>query len=414
MSAFLLILLGGIVTVGFLGNIFFEKTRIPDILFLIAVGIVLGPIMQVVPPDSVRIFMNAFGAIALTIILFEGGLDLDIKHTIHQVGRAFLLAVVSFTCTIFLVYYSITVGLNISGRIVWAVAAALACTSAPIVIPVLNKIFFNSHMRPLLAVESALSDALSVMTVLALINLEQATFSGSLFLGAIGKSLLIGAGAALLCGIIWLWLLSHLYNLKFFYLMTLGFVFLLMGAVESFHGSGALAVLVFGIVLANGQSIIGLLNDQLRRKIEKLFADGQVALHPKISESHTEISFLIRSFFFVYLGIIFKWPGSNLRMWLTIVITSVAIIISREIAVQLVGWTTRLAAHDRQQLNIMLPRGLATAVLASMLAARAAENAPSWETLATFIVVVSNFWMTIKLLQFRRRNAPENSVEIGK
>lgn len=38
---------GAILSIGFLGNIFFKKTGWPDILFLIAVGIVIGPFLNI-------------------------------------------------------------------------------------------------------------------------------------------------------------------------------------------------------------------------------------------------------------------------------------------------------------------------------------------------------------------------------
>ena len=371
-------------------------------IFLIASGLLLGPVFNIVPPAAVRPFMPAFGAVALTIILFEGGLDLDLKHTLSQAGRAILLAVLSFALSMFLVYYAATLGLEAKGHQGLAMAAALACTSAPIVIPVLAFTATRSPMRPLLVVESALSDALAVMTVLAFIGLGSGEFSGSIFAGQIGKSLLIGFGAALLSGLLWLWLLSFLSNRPFFYLMTLGFVFLLMGIVESFHGSGALAVLVFGMVLANGESLVGIFSPRMRDHIVQKFGEGGVTLHPRITESHAEVSFLTRSFFFVYLGIIFRWPGADFRMWLTIVLVAIAVIVSREIAVQILGWTTRLAAPHRALVAAMLPRGLATAVLASMLVARQDSSGPSWETLATFIVIISNVWMSFRLFKIRQ------------
>lgn len=406
MAATLLILLGGIIGVGFIGNLFFERTRIPSVLLLIIIGIVLGPLTRIVPPELVRPFMPAFGAVALTIILFEGGLDLDLKHTLEQAGRAILLAFVSFTLAMFLIYYAITLGMNEHGRIVWAVAAALGCTSAPIVIPVLARAAQHSPMRPLLVVESALSDALAVMAVLALIGFEQTELSGALLAGQLGKSMLIGAGAAIAGGLIWLWLLSHLSTRPFFYLMTIGFVFLLMGAVEVFHGSGALAVLIFGMMLANGEALVGIFNPRIREKIAKSFGEGGVALHPRLTESHAEVSFLTRSFFFVYLGIIFQWPGSDFRMWLTIALSALAIIVGREIAVQLTGWVSRVPATHRSLLNAMVPRGLATAVLAAMLVNRATQPGPAWETLATFVVVITNVWMTFRLLKIRPEQDP--------
>lgn len=411
MAANLLILLGAIIGVGFIGNLFFERTRIPAVLLLIAIGIFLGRLTRIVPPEAVRPFMPAFGAIALTIILFEGGLDLDLQHTIRQAGRAVLLAGLSFVVAIFLIYYALLLGMNAQGPTALAIAVALACTSAPIVIPVLARAAPHSPMRPLLVVESALSDALAVMAVLALFGLEHGEISGSLLAGQLGKSFLIGAGAAIVGGLVWLWMLSHLSTRPFFYLMTIGFVFLLMGAVDSFHGSGALAVLIFGMVLANGEAIVGIFNRRIHDEIAKRFGEGGVALHPRITESHAEVSFLTRSFFFVYLGMIFQWPGADFRMWLTIVLAIVAIVVAREIAVQLIGWVTSVSAPYRLLLSAMLPRGLATAVLAAMLVNRATQPGPAWETLATFVVVISNLWMSFRLLKIRASLGPDAGKE---
>ena len=410
MAATLLILLGGIIGVGFIGNLFFERTRIPAVLLLIAIGIFLGPITRIVPPETVRPFMPFFGAIALTIILFEGGLDLDLQHTIKQAGRAILLAALSFGAAMFMIYYALLLGMNAQGPAAVAVAAALACTSAPIVIPVLARAAPTSPMRPLLVVESALSDAFAVMVVLALLGFENSDISGSILAGQLGKSMLLGAGAALAGGLIWLWMLSHLSTRPFFYLMTIGFVFLLMGAVESFHGSGALAVLIFGMVLANGEAIVGIFNPRIRDEIHKRLGGSGVALHPRLTESHAEVSFMTRSFFFVYLGMIFQWPGADFRLWLTIGLTILAIIVAREIAVQLTGWVTRVSAPQRALLAAMLPRGLATAVLAAMLVNRATASGPAWETLATFVVVISNLWMSFRLLKIRDTLEPAAAI----
>lgn len=410
MASTLLILLGGIIGAGFLASLLSEKTRVPDALLLILTGLLLGPVWEVVPTESLRPFMAPFGTIALIIILFEGGLDLDLKRTLRQSGRAVLLAGLSFSLAALLIAYALTLGLGITGRTTWAMAAALACTSGPIVIPTMARLLPHSAMRPLLAVESALSDALSVIIVLVLLGLESSSrISGVQFGGSVAKSFLVGGGLAGAGGLIWLWLVSHLSDRPFFYLMTIGFVFLLMGVVESFHGSGALGVLVFGVVLANGETIAGLFGARVRAQVARHFGSGTLDLHPRITESHAEVSFLTRSFFFVYLGLIFTWPGTDFRIWLTIALVAVAVVITREVAVQLTGWTTRIAAADRSLLAAMLPRGLATAVLAAMLADQQPGTSVPWESLATFIIIITNLWMTFRLLKIRTTpaGAPE-------
>jgi cell volume regulation protein A len=407
MAATLLLLLGGIIASGFLGDLFFEKTRVPDTMLLIVIGLLLGPVFKIVPPDSVRTFMAPFGTIALTIILFDGGLDLDLRRTVRQAGRAVLLAGVSFAVSLFLVYYALAVGTGLAGIELWAAAAALACTSAPIVIPVLRKLIPDSPLRPLLAVESAVSDALSVMTVLALLGTEGGAGASGALAGELGLAFAVAIGIGTAAGLFWLWMLSRLYSRRFFYLMTIGFVFLLMGAVETLRGSGALAVLVFGVVLANGEAIFALIGAKTRDRLRKLFAEEQLALHPSITRSHSEISFLVRSFFFVYLGIIFRWPGADARLWLTILIVSIAVVVGRRIAVTLTSWTAATPSADRELLSAMLPRGLATAVLASMLVADASASGFPWETLAVFVVLFSNLYMTLRLMRLARAGGSE-------
>jgi len=405
MSAMLLMILGGIIALGFLGNLFSERTRMPDLLLLIGIGLLLGPIFKIIPPDSVRPFMPAFGAIALTIILFEGGLDLDLRHTLRQAGRAVLLAVLAFGIALLLGYYALMLGTGRQDRIVWAFAAALACTSAPIVIPVLARVLPRSPMRPLLAVESALSDALAVIVVLLLQHFEGLPISGAAFAGRMGRSFLIGAVTAVIVGLIWLWLLSRFHARKYFYLMTIGIVFLMMGGVERFHGSGALAVLVFGILLANGSVLAGLVSRQAGERLQQAAGEGRT-LHARITESHAELSLVTRTFFFVYLGTIFRWPGSDARIWLSILLVTTGLLIGREIAVQILGWSTRVAARERRVLAAMLPRGLATAVLTALVVNTLGSGETEWETIATFVVVITNVWMTLRLLKLREEAPP--------
>ena len=68
---------------------------------------------------------------------------------------------------------------------------------------------------------------------------------------------------------------------------TLGFIFLLYGFVEGFHYNGALTILVFGLVIANSKKIP--LNILEFTNIEKTL--------------FSEIIFIVKTFFFVYLGI---------------------------------------------------------------------------------------------------------------
>ncbi|MFH0946795.1 MAG: cation:proton antiporter, partial [Planctomycetota bacterium] len=185
--------------------------------------------------------------------------------------------------------------------------------------------------------------------------------------------------------------------------------------VEQFHGSGAVAVLIFGMVLANGETILGLFHPRMRDRVAALFATSGVVLHPRIAESHAEVSFLVRSFFFVYLGVIFRWPGADMRLWLATILIIVAVLAARGLAVQLLGWTTRVSGANRHVLQIMLPRGLATAVLMFLLEKQTGDSSGTWLSLAMFVVVATNLWMTAHLIKLSRtpRGEAKRAVDEG-
>ena len=78
-SAPILLLAASVVIImGVLGEAFFKRTGIPDILFLMVLGIIIGPILGIIQPEAVLQIVPYFAAVALIIIMFDGGLKLHI------------------------------------------------------------------------------------------------------------------------------------------------------------------------------------------------------------------------------------------------------------------------------------------------------------------------------------------------
>ena len=80
------ILAGFVILIGFFGNIFFEKTKIPDVIVLLGIGILLGPVSGMVNPGSLHNMAEYVGSLALLVILFEGGTDLDLNRLLSEFG----------------------------------------------------------------------------------------------------------------------------------------------------------------------------------------------------------------------------------------------------------------------------------------------------------------------------------------
>ncbi|MCK7540883.1 MAG: cation:proton antiporter [Marinilabiliales bacterium] len=79
MEASLFILSIGILV--FLAHVFeslFKRTRIPDVLLLILLGIIIGPLGKIILPGDFGRVGSIFTTVTLVVILFESGLGLRI------------------------------------------------------------------------------------------------------------------------------------------------------------------------------------------------------------------------------------------------------------------------------------------------------------------------------------------------
>ena len=78
-AASLVIFIGLLIFVSHLFTGIFERRGIPDVLLLMIIGIVVGPVFGFVTPESFGIVTGIFTTITLVFILFQGGLDLRIE-----------------------------------------------------------------------------------------------------------------------------------------------------------------------------------------------------------------------------------------------------------------------------------------------------------------------------------------------
>ena len=57
----------------------FERTRVPDVLPLIFIGILVGPLFGILAPEDFGYVGPLLSAVALTLMLFEGGSHLTLE-----------------------------------------------------------------------------------------------------------------------------------------------------------------------------------------------------------------------------------------------------------------------------------------------------------------------------------------------
>ena len=89
-----MLLVGGIILVGFLADELFRRKYIPDSIILMALGMVLSHFLF--SKANLLDFAGFMASIAVAIILYDTGLNLDLVDTLKESGPAFVLGTVSY------------------------------------------------------------------------------------------------------------------------------------------------------------------------------------------------------------------------------------------------------------------------------------------------------------------------------
>jgi len=238
--------------------------------------------------------------------------------------------------------------------------AIVGGTSSPIVIPLVNRLEnLEEKTKMVLCIESIITDPMCIVVVLAAIFMLSTIGSIDLAVGI--RNLIItfsiGAVMGMVSGILWLPVMRRLHKDQYSYVVTLGVVFLVYAVTSMIpelggEGAGAIACLVFGLVLGNGKQILKMID-----------YDGQkVELDIEAKQFHSLFSFLIRTFFFVYLGLMVSFR--NIQFILIGILVLVVLLLVRYLAVYLSTLKGGFETDDKQTMIIMMPRGLAAAILA--------------------------------------------------
>jgi cell volume regulation protein A len=386
----ILLFVSGIFLLGFFGNLFFKKTKISDLFFLILIGYLLSSVFHIVPAYEIELlnsFTPIFGALALIILLFEGGLHLNFYKVIKELGNAsgftlfvFILTVGLCGLILNLVFgYPFIYGILI-GSILGGVSSAVA-------VPLVKKSSASENTKTLLTLESAMTDALCVIITIAIVEIIVAqTASVQSVFQSIFSAFAIATVIGVVGGIFWLKILRDSRSAaEYSYLLTLSFLFFLYAVTEFVKGNGAFCALIFGLVLGNAPEIL------------KIFKMKEFRLSRNIFQFQNEISLFIKTFFFVYLGLIVELGNLNLKTILIVVAILIISIISRIIVAKIMFSKSASLKKDQSKIIALHARGLAAAVLATYPLTSGINNVYTITILpiAFLVIVLTNLTTTV-------------------
>lgn len=335
----------------------FERRSIPDVLGLILIGLLIGPVFNFVHPSSFGKFGSLFSNLVLLFILFESGTDLKFTAIKESLKESAGVTVIGF----FFTWISATVfcmavfHLPILSSLF--VGAALGGTSSAVVVGLIKKIGVTAKTKALLIMESAETDVFTLAIPLSILGIMvtgevKAGAVVSQFISSLVISLILGVGGAFL----WSLIVNQMPALKSTKFSTPAWLFILYGLSEYLHFSGPLTALSFGITIGNMPYIEPKL-------LERFVPNRSIVLPSGERDFFSELVFLLRTFFFVFIGISVQIDRIDWLLGgaaLTTLLFAVRILAIKIIAAN----DTPLL--DKAAMSFMIPKGLGAAVIATL------------------------------------------------
>jgi len=357
-----LFILGMIIVIGFLATIIFERTKISTVLILMLLGFILGPMLGFVDASDETVIsqISPFMAmLALVILLFDGGMMLDIKSVVKAVPKSTAFTFLVFVATVILVtLFCVLIGWDpLQGALIGAIIGG---TSSAVVIAMAERAGITREAKAFLTIESTITDALCIIGAVVVVEIIVtasivAEDISHTFLAAFLLALFTGGLAAL----VWMFIIEKLRIDQYYYMLTLAVALIVFSATEWIGASGGFAVFIFGLVLGNAKSIVRMFAASYELAVDQ-------TMTMKVFQK--EITFFVRTFFFVYAGLLllpqyFTWDVIGIGLMITILA-----LLGRGIAGKIIirgGNGDSFTGQDRQIIFTTMPRGLAAAVLAT-------------------------------------------------
>lgn len=190
--------------VGIIAQSVAQHLKVPGIVFLLAIGVLLGPDgVGIVQPEGLGHALHMLVGFAIAVILFEGGLNLQLRRLRREAATIRMLVTVGALVT--------WVGGALSARLVlgwsWMLSilfGSLVIVTGPTVItPLLRRIKVVRKLETILEAEGVFIDAVgAIIAVVALEVVVAAPTGSSLALGAVTvpTRLVLGAVVGLVGG----------------------------------------------------------------------------------------------------------------------------------------------------------------------------------------------------------------------
>jgi len=374
---------------GFISETLFRRTNIPDVIFLIIIGFLIGPNgYGFTSPEDLASFAPIVTTFTLLILIFDGAFNINLSSLIREFSSSLILTVYNFVLSTVVVggIFFYIQQFHLGGTTMMAamiIGFSLAGVSSSFVIPILNQIRVGGKLFSRLALESALTDVFCIVATLSVIEVyTTGIFGVQDTLSYLVRLFAIAGFIGALGGIVWI-------AIRVFeeqnYIITIAFLILIYLVTEEFGGNGPIAALFFGLILNNSKQLTSIKEGILSRSVKEKQKAVQGELGVAVTSANEEkfyhlISFFLKAFFFIYVGILLDITDQTALLVGSIL--SVLIMVVRMASMPL---TKGMPGAQRKLVNAVFARGLAAAVL---IQAVIQAGMPHAEYLARVVYVV--------------------------
>ncbi|MBO6027418.1 MAG: cation:proton antiporter [Bacteroidales bacterium] len=355
-------IIGLLIFAAHLFSAIFSKRRIPDVLFLIIIGLVIGPLTHWVDSEKLTLLGSILSAVTLVLILFESGIQMSFSNLKDSFKPSLKLTAFNFVASAIAVWLVGWLILKLDPVISLMLGCVLGGTASAVVIPTVRQLKMSQKSSTILILEAAIGNVFSIVLALGLLQAIKSNHLefGALF-GQIFASFILATLIGLTGSIFWALILDKVREIKYSVLTTPAFVFILYGVNEWMGYSGAIAALAFGIGMANIDSIYDSWLNKIVKKRPANLNDTERSLF-------SELVLLLKTFFFVYVGMSMQlqtWQPIVIGLGITVMLYLVRIPVVR-IAI---SSKYQISKKERRYMSAIDPKGLTAAVLATQAVA---------------------------------------------
>ncbi len=412
-----------IVAIGFGLDYFFHRTRITSILPLMLLGLVFvqtGVFSPTVTAELTAI-SGFVSAIAVAMVLFLVGLQIDLVRLYKVLGRASAWTLVCQTLTG--VALSLLTLYTFQWPVLWCFVFGFAVSgpSSIVVQALVTRLVMKEELKTTVLFESVITDVLQLVIPTLLITVYlQGSVSGAQVAGLVSAAVFGSIGLGVAVGLVWVWALDKGRSVASGYTWALSIVVALgLYSVTVYASlSGALTIFLFGLIVGNAAILdarrgtnpadatsgVGRLLARLRRFM-RLSSETVDIEH--IRRIQQEVTYIVGTFFFFYLGVLFVAPAPEFAYIIPVVAMGVILGIRFglvPILSPLLDPEPSLRRNQRALIVMNIPRGLSAAVVAGLVVSLPGvlPTVPGFVDAMFMVILLSNVVATIGIFLFYR------------